>query len=166
MINLVAMPLYAVLIVIAIGIIDVFVSIYLQRKVFIDEEKMYRSQMKMKKFQGEMKDMVKNNASQEDLMNKQKEMMPLMGENMSFSMKSAIPSLILFLAIYYFILPYVYKAIAPNYLTATVNFIMPLNYHTLFWATIFILGIIVAIYMSIRDRKNIKKLEERIKNEI
>jgi len=165
-IDLVVMPLYAELVVIAIGVLDVIVSIYLQRKVFIDEEKMYRSQMKMKKFQSDMKEMVKNKASQEELMNKQKEMMPLMSENMSFSIKSAIPSLILFFAIYDLILPYIYKAIAPNYIDATVYFIMPLNYHTLFWATILILGIVGAIYMAIRDRKNIKKLAEKVEKEI
>ena len=157
------MPFYAEVVVIIIGIVDVFVSIFLQRKIFIDEEKMYKSQIAMKKFSGEMKEMVKNNASPDELRKKQNEMMPLISSNMQFSLKSAIPSLILFLGIYYVALPYVYKAIAPAYMKATVPFLsFNLNYLTLFLATIFILGIIVAIFISIRDKKNIKKLEAKM----
>ncbi len=98
------LPLNVELIVVGMAVAYTLISIFAQRKL-TNPKRMREIQYKAKMMQKEMNEMMKNKASQEELMAKQKEFMPLMGEQMKNSMKPMLVILPLLLIVYYVIMP-------------------------------------------------------------
>jgi uncharacterized membrane protein (DUF106 family) len=145
--------------IIAIGIAYAIFSVVLQRKL-VDPKRMREIQYKVNKLSKDLNAMIKNNASKEEISNKQKELMPLMSENMKKQFKPMIVILPIFFLVYYVLLGALYSGVAND----TVYFIMPLNYRGLFFATVLILGFILSIVILIYDR--IKAKEEQKQSQL
>lgn len=151
------MPPLIIVAIIAIGIAYTFFSVFLQRKL-VDPKRMREIQAKVNQISKEMNAMVKRNAPKEEISGKQKELMPLMSENMKKQFKPMIVILPIFLIVYDVLL----KMAFGGYANAVVNFIFPMNYQNLFFATVLILGLIMSMVILIYDRKKAK--EEQAQN--
>lgn len=162
------MPLYAAAFVIIIGVIDVLGSLFIERKILTDEKKLYTNQIAMKRANKEFAALQKEKGLKHpDTMQKQNEVMNLSFNSMKISMPAMIASIVIFFAVYYVVLPFLYKMVAPNYVDAVFPLLgFKLNFHLLFWVTIFAVGIIGAIFIQLRDRKNVRKLESELGEDI
>lgn len=139
---------------IVIAVVYTAVSIAAQR-LLSNPKKMREIQAKVQLMQKEMNAMLKSGAPQEDLMKKQKEFMPLLGEQMKSSMKPMLVILPLLLLLYYFIIPHI-PIIAANNVKSSKSF---------FFIVVFGLGIVSAIVVMIYDRmktkQEMKEIEQR-----
>jgi uncharacterized membrane protein (DUF106 family) len=132
-------------IIVGIAIAYTAVSILAQR-LLTNPKRMREIQYKVKIMQKDMNEMMKNKASQEELMAKQKEFMPLMGEQMKNSMKPMLVILPLLIITYYLILPSL--PIGASNLSGSKE---------LFFIIVFGLGIGAAIVIMLYDRGKSKK---------
>ncbi len=139
------LPFNVELIIIVMALVYTGISILAQRKLS-NPKRMREIQYKVKIIQKDMNDMIKNKAPQEQLMAKQKEFMPLMGEQMKSSMKPMLVILPLLLITYYLILPEL--PIGASNLSGSKE---------LFFIIVFAVGIVVAIIIMVYDRKQAKK---------
>ena len=139
------LPTNTLLIVAAIAVVYTAVSITAQRKL-TNPKRMREIQYKSKIMQKEMNDMLKNKAPQEALMAKQKEFMPLMGEQLMSSMKPMLVILPLLLVIYYVLMPAL--PLGAGNLNGSKE---------LFFIIVFALGIVSAIVILIYDKAKTKK---------
>lgn len=139
------LPVNVALIVIVIAVAYTAISIFAQRKL-TNPKRMREIQYKAKQMQKEMNEMLKNKASQEELLAKQKEFMPMMGEQLKSSMKPMLVILPLLLIVYYVIMPAL-PLVAGN-LTGSKE---------LFFIVVFGLGIVSAIVILLYDRAKTKK---------
>jgi uncharacterized membrane protein (DUF106 family) len=139
------LPFNVELIIIVMALVYTGISILAQRKLS-NPKRMREIQYKVKIIQKDMNDMIKNKAPQEQLMAKQKEFMPLMGEQMKSSMKPMLVILPLLLITYYLILPAL--PIGASNLSGSKE---------LFFIIVFAVGIVVAIIIMVYDRKQAKK---------
>ncbi len=156
----VPMPPLIALSIIAIGVAYALFSVILQRKL-VDPKRMREIQSKVNQLSKELNAMINSNASKEEISKKQSELMPLMGENMKKQFKPMIIILPIFFLVYDVLLGALYGGVAND----TINFLMPLNYKGLFFATVLILGFISSIVILLYDRKKIKeeqKLEAKV----
>ena len=140
-----ALPHNVEIIIITIAIVYTIVSIVIQRKLS-NPKRMGEIQAKIQSVQKEMNAMIKEKASQEQMMAKQKEVMPLMGESMKYSMKPMIVILPMLIITYYLIIP------ALPFGASNVSGIK-----TTFFYTVLILGLISAGFVMLYDRKKAKE---------
>jgi uncharacterized membrane protein (DUF106 family) len=130
------------------------IAILIQR-VVVDAKKMRELNLQVRELQKEVNELIKNKAPQEHIMNKNKEMMPLLSETMKKQMKPMLVLLPLSLIVYGLVLPYVFHDAAGTY----VNFIWKLGYTTFFIVALFIIGFVIAMFVQMYDKK--KALQER-----
>ncbi|MCL4387958.1 EMC3/TMCO1 family protein [Candidatus Marsarchaeota archaeon] len=149
------MPMGTVIIIIAIGIAYVAFSTFAQRKVG-NPKKMRELQQRMNALSKELNQLVKSNATKEEIAKKQSELMPLMSENMKTSIKPMLVILPVFFLLYYLVLPTTFHSIANEYVPLSILGSMKLNYLGVFFACVFILGITTSIIIMIYDRKKTK----------
>lgn len=140
------LPTNVELIVIAIALVYTCISIIAQRTL-TNPKRMREIQYKVKIIQKEMNDMMKNKAPNEQLMEKQKEFMPLMGEQMKNSMKPMLVIFPMLLLVYYVVFP-----MLP--LGGTAN---AAGGKTLFIIIVFAIGFAAAIAIMIYDRAKAKQ---------
>jgi uncharacterized membrane protein (DUF106 family) len=139
------LPMNVEIIVIIIAVAYTGISILAQR-LLTNPKRMREIQYKVKVMQKDMNELMKNKASQEELMAKQKEFMPLMGEQMKNSLKPMMVILPLLLITYYLLLPNL--PIGASNLNGSKE---------LFFIIVFGLGICAAIVIMIYDRGKSKK---------
>lgn len=139
------LPVNVALMVIVIAVAYTAISILAQRKL-TNPKRMREIQYRAKVMQKEMNEMLKNKAPQEELMAKQKEFMPLMGEQLKSSMKPMLVILPLLLIVYYVIMPVL--PLGAGNLTSSKE---------LFFIVVFGLGIVSAIVILLYDRGKTKK---------
>ena len=101
------------IIIVAMAIVYTAISIAAQR-LLSNPKKMREIQIRVSMMQKEMNEMMKRNAPQEEMMKKQSEFMPLMGEQMKSSMKPMLVIFPLLLLTYYVIIPHLPFATTSN----------------------------------------------------
>jgi len=139
------LPINVEIMIIVIAVAYTAISILAQRKL-TNPKRMREIQYKAKVMQKEMNEMLKNKAPQEELMAKQKEFMPLMGEQLKSSMKPMLVILPLLLIVYYVIMPVL--PLGAGNLTSSKE---------LFFIVVFGLGIVSAIVILLYDKGKTKK---------
>ena len=139
------LPINVEIMIIVIAVAYTAISIFAQRKL-TNPKRMREIQYKAKVMQKEMNEMLKNKAPQEELMAKQKEFMPLMGEQLKSSMKPMLVILPLLLIVYYVIMPVL--PLGAGNLTSSKE---------LFFIVVFGLGIVSAIVILLYDKGKTKK---------
>jgi len=139
------LPINVEIMIIVIAVAYTAISILAQRKL-TNPKRMREIQYKAKVMQKEMNEMLKNKAPQEELMAKQKEFMPLMGEQLKSSMKPMLVILPLLLIVYYVIMPVL--PLGAGNLTGSKE---------LFFIVVFGLGIVSAIVILLYDKGKTKK---------
>ena len=147
------MPFSVEITVIAIAVIYVGLSVACQLKL-VNRQRMREIRIEMAKIQGEMKQMMKNKASQEAIMAKNKEIMPLAGEQMKSSLATFI-ILPVFLFFYWYLIPTVFGS---AYITAFA-FLQNLTPTMVFFYTAFVLGFIASIAILLYDSKKMKQMK-------
>ena len=145
-----SLPQNIEILMVVMAIIYTSISIAAQR-LLANTKRMREIQAKVQVMQKDMNAMLKRNAPQEELMAKQKEFMPLIGEQMKNSMKPMLVILPLLFITYYLIIPHL--PIAQSYLGPAKEF---------FFVVVFSIGIIAAIGVLVYDRKLIKKEVKQI----
>jgi uncharacterized membrane protein (DUF106 family) len=124
-------------------------SVILQRKI--------NHPTKMREMQTRMnaltKEMVAKMKSKEDYSHLQAEHNKLMAATMKNTFKTMAVTLPIFALLYYVMLPMGFGAFKGD----TVNFIIPLNYQSLFFWTAFALGMVVSFGLMARDKVKAKK---------
>lgn len=152
-----SLPQNIMLLMIGMAIVYTTISLVAQRKL-ANPKRMREIQAKVQVLQKDMNKMLKTNAPQDQLMAKQKEFMPLIGEQMKNSMKPMLVILPLLLITYYLVIPH---------LPIQAALIGPAK--EFFFVVVFSIGIVAAIGILIYDRKLIKKevhqIEEAAKDE-
>lgn len=136
------------IIVAVIAIAYALVAVVVQRKLS-NAKRLREIQAQISKTTKEMNQMVKAKAPEAEIMAKQKEMMPLLGESMRSSMKPMFVILPMFLIMYYVLIPRL-----PLGADATSKSIQ-----SFFFIVVFIVGIITALIMMIYDKQQTKKAE-------
>ncbi len=129
-------------------------SLVLQRKL-ANPKKMREIQARVKEHTKKLNEMVKNGASKEDIMAKNKEVMPLVMESTKHQMKPLIVILPIFLLLYDVLLPYM--ATSMGFSKSTVDFIFTMNYQYFFFAIVFIVGMISTVFVMLYDKKKTKE---------
>ena len=153
MVATVPMPMGTELIIIAIALAYTSFSIFAQRKIS-DPKRIREAQAKMKRHTAMLNEMVKSKRPQEEIMAKQKEIMPMMTESMKLQMKSTLIIIPIFFVLYYVLMPAAFGSISKD----TATFIVSgLNYRSLFFAVVFISGLISAAVIMLYDRKKTKQ---------
>lgn len=155
--GVVPMPFSVVVILVIIGVFEVTISILVQRKVG-NPKRMREIQIKMSKVSKDMKEMMKSKASQESIMQKQREIMPLANESMKMSLKPMLIIFPFFMFMYYGVVGIMLK----GWSMYKINFIVPLGYEGFFIVSVFILGLIAGISVSLYDRKKMKEEREAV----
>ncbi|MEM3841074.1 MAG: hypothetical protein QXN59_00030 [Candidatus Micrarchaeaceae archaeon] len=149
----VPMPFGTELAIIAIGLAYTALSIFAQRKIS-DPRKIRAAQAKMKYHTAMLNEMVKNKRPQEEILAKQREIMPMMTESMKLQMKSTMIIIPIFFLLYYVLMPALFGSISKE----TATFIVSgLNYRSLFFAVVLLSGMISAIIIMLYDRKKTKQ---------
>ncbi|MCL5412501.1 MAG: EMC3/TMCO1 family protein [Candidatus Marsarchaeota archaeon] len=144
-------PLTIEVAIILIAALYTSTTVLLQRKMS-NPKRMRAARAEMKRIQDEMKVLLKNKASREEIAAKQKEIMPLVSATTKGQLKSMFIILPVFLILYDVILPAAFGSV-----TGTVNFIFQLNYQGLFFACVFILGMVATVITLAYDRKKTKE---------
>ena len=136
----------------AISIIDVAVSISIQRKV-ASVEKTYMLQAKMKRHMAELKELTDKKAPNEHLIAKQKEITQTMSESTMHQMRATPVLLVVSVVLYFFILPNLFP-------TPTVNTlpIIGFQYHSFqdnyyFIGITFVISLAIQLALGQRDKK-------------
>jgi uncharacterized membrane protein (DUF106 family) len=137
-------------IILVIAVAYAILTILFQRKI-TNVKRMREIQARISRVSAEMKELTKRNASQQELMSKQKEIMPLMGESMRSSIKPMLVILPIFLLMYYVLLP--------NLPISAGN---PKGVQGFFFMVVFIVGIVLAAALMIIDRRATKAVEKEL----
>ena len=153
-----AMPFTTMAIIIAIGLAYIAFSTFAQRKVG-NPRRMRELQKRMNDLSKELNALIKAHAPQEEISKKQSELMPLMSENMKVSIKPMLVILPVFFALYYLLLPMAFGSMANEYVMFLGSF--KLNYQGVFFACVFIIGIITSISIVIYDRVKMRKESQK-----
>ncbi len=150
------MPLSAEIYIIALGIVYTAFATTLQRKLS-NPKKVRELQERIKVHSKELNEMMKNNVPKEDLMKKQGEMMPLVKESMMSNMKATFVLIPTFLLVYYLLVPHLFGYLKTDTATLSIaTYNVSLQYKGLFFATVFILGLVASAAIIIYDRKKAK----------
>jgi uncharacterized membrane protein (DUF106 family) len=144
------LPVNVEIVIIVIALVYTSISIIAQRKL-TNPKRMREIQNRVKEVQKEMNELIKSKAPQEQMMEKQKEVMPLLGEQMKSSLKPMFVIFPLLLITYYLLIP--------NIPIISSKMINPAK--ELFFIIVFAVGIVSAIVILIYDRgkANQEKLE-------
>ncbi len=137
------LPLNIEIIIAVLAVAYTVGSIFIQRKLS-NPKRMREIQAKVAELQKDMNAMLKAKAGQEELAAKQKEMMPLIGEQMKNSMKPMLIVFPLLIVVYYLLIPRI-PLIAQN---NVVN-----SSKELFFIIVFVLGLVAAAIVMIYDRR-------------
>ena len=141
-IPVISLPIGAEVVIIAIGICYTLLSVFLQRKL-TNPKKLRDIQSRMKQLTKEMNEMTKANAPKEQIMAKQSEIMPLMGESMRAQLKSTFVLLPMFVVFYYLFIPNLPLGVSGA--VASVK--------TLFFITVFAFGMVMLVVTTLYDRR-------------
>jgi uncharacterized membrane protein (DUF106 family) len=133
------------ILIVVMAIIYTSISIAAQR-LLANTKRMRQIQAKVMVMQKEMGEMLKRNAPAEELAAKQKEFMPLIGEQMKNSMKPMMVILPLLLITYYLVIP-----------NLPISSALLGGSKELFFILVFGIGMVAAIAILIYDRIMIKK---------
>lgn len=139
----ISLPFGAEIVIITIGIAYTLASVFLQRKL-ANPRRMREVQARVKQLTSEMNALAKSNATKEQIAAKQSEIMPLMGESMRTSIKPMLVVLPMFLVLYYVMLPALPLGAAKSV-------------QSLFFITVFVLGLIASAAILVYDRAKMKK---------
>lgn len=147
-----------VIYIVMIGVVYAIGAILIQRKL-ADPLKSIETQLLMQEKLKEIKTLA---ATDRELYNqKQQEVSKMMMDNMKKQFKPMIVTFPLFLGVFYLLMPYLFSGFGSTTPALTV-LSMPLTYSQFFIAIIFVIGMIVSLSLSSRDKKIVKrKLEER-----
>jgi uncharacterized membrane protein (DUF106 family) len=144
------MPFNIALAILLLGIGYATFALKVQRTL-TSPKKTREIQQKIKVLTKELNEMAKRN---EDITEKQKELMPLLNESMKTQMKGMFVILPVFFLVYYAMLPMVFNPIAQEAFTI---FSIPLAYGTLFIVGAVIFGLVLGLFVSMLDRKKAKQ---------
>lgn len=139
------------IILIVIAVAYALFAVFIQRKLS-NAKRLREIQAQISKTTKEMNQMMKDKVPEAQIMAKQKEMMPLLGESMRSSMKPMFVILPLFLIVYYVLIPKIPFG-APS---------TPKSIQAFFFIVVFVVGIITAIAMMIYDKQQTKKVEKAL----
>jgi len=148
------MPSWVAVFIVVIAVAYSMGSLTLQRKL-ANPKKMREIQARVKEHTKKLNEMVKSGAPKEEIMAKNKEVMPLVMESTKHQMKPMIVILPIFLLLYDVLLPYM--ATSMGFSTTTINFIFTMNYQLFFFAVVFIVGMITTVFVMIYDKKKTKE---------
>ena len=144
--------------IVMIGIVYAIGAILIQRKL-TDPLKSIETQLLMQEKLKEIKTLAATD--REAYNQKQQEVSKMMMDNMKKQFKPMIVTFPLFLGVFYLLMPYLFSGFGSTTPALTV-LSMPLTYSQFFIAIIFVIGMIVSLSLSSRDKKIVKrKLEER-----
>ena len=146
MINLI--PVQIILVLIAASY--TLFSVFMQRKL-IDVDRTYSVRARVNALTKELIEMGKKNESKEAMNVKQDELTKLSMESMKNQMKPMFAILPVFVLLYYVLLPREFSAA----LQVTV-FSAAFSYRTFFIITVFILGLVSSLIISLYDRRRLK----------
>ena len=140
------------LIVIVTALAYTLASVAIQRKLS-NPVRLQEIQIQINKISKELNEMIKNNAPKEAITEKQKEIMPLMGESMKAQFKPMVIILPLFFIVYYALVPLIPIGVKSISLQES------------FFVAVLIIGFITSIALMIKDRaKAKKKMNEKSTN--
>jgi uncharacterized membrane protein (DUF106 family) len=142
-------PIPVPMMIAAVAVAYAVFSIVLQRKL-TNVDRMYEIRARMNDGTKQLTDMVKNNASQEEISKKQKEVMEISTESMKLQMKPMIVIFPVFLLLNYFVLPHFF-----NFASKVSIASITLTYQIFFVVCLFIMGIIISSIFSLYDRKRL-----------
>jgi membrane protein insertase Oxa1/YidC/SpoIIIJ len=148
------MPSWVAVFIVVIAVAYSMGSLTLQRKL-ANPKKMREIQARVKEHTKKLNEMVKSGAPKEEIMAKNKEVMPLVMESTKHQMKPMIVILPIFLLLYDVLL--LYMATSMGFSTTTINFIFTMNYQLFFFAVVFIVGMITTVFVMIYDKKKTKE---------
>ncbi len=137
------------IIIIVIAVAYAMLAVIIQRKLS-NAKRLREIQAEISKVTKEMNKMMKDKVPEAQIVAKQKEMMPLLGESMKSSMKPMFVILPMFLIVYYVLVPMI-----PFGAPAT-----PKSIQQFFFIVVFISGIVSAIVLMIYDKQQTKKVEK------
>jgi uncharacterized membrane protein (DUF106 family) len=142
------------MIIIVLAVAYALFAIAIQRKLS-NAKRLREIQAQISKTTKEMNLMMKNKVPEAEIVAKQKEMMPLLGESMRSSMKPMFVILPMFLIVYYLLIPKL--PLGPS---AT-----PKSIQDFFFIVVFVVGIISAIVMMLYDKQQTKKTEKALEGD-
>lgn len=117
-----------------------------------NRKRMYEIQQQVKSTSDEMNRMVKNGASKEEIMSKQKEIMPLLSESMRSQMKPMFIIFPVLIVLYYFLLPMGFPK------GTTVDLLsFQLSYQTFFIVVSFVVAFPLSLIFMALDKKRYGK---------
>jgi uncharacterized membrane protein (DUF106 family) len=146
------LPISVEIAVIALGAAYTAFSVILQRKLG-NAKRSREIQGHVQALTKELNTMLKGNASSEEISRKQGEIMPLIGESMKMQFKPMLIILPVFFVVWYGVVP----AAFGQYAGYTVEFLTSLDYSSLFFFTVLVLGFSSSIVLLAYDRKQLKK---------
>ncbi len=139
--------------ILVVAVIYISIAITAQRKLS-NVAAVYEIQDQMQQKSRELSEMAKSNADKALLMQKQQEISQLLGQSMKNSFKPMLVVLPMFFLTYYVLLPAGFaNAPFPQFSILSVN----MTYQNLFFYTVFILGLVISISLSFRDKANLRK---------
>lgn len=121
------------------------------QRILINVDKMYELRAHMNKHQTHLMKMVKENASKEEIAEKQKALMAISSESMKMQFKPMLLTLPLYAVLYYLVLPHYFSAV-PN----ITLFSITLSYRLLFIVASIILTLVLQQLISLYDRRRLK----------
>ncbi|MGC8669674.1 MAG: EMC3/TMCO1 family protein [Candidatus Micrarchaeia archaeon] len=130
-------------VIVVVALLYTLLSVGIQRKLS-NPVHLQEIQLKMNSLSKELNTLIKSNAPKEQIAQKQKEVMPLMGESMKAQIKPMIIILPLFIVVYYTLIP-----------------MLPLGFKSVsiqesFFVAVLIFGLITSMVFLIRDREKAK----------
>lgn len=144
----IVLPFGTEVIIIAIAVTYTLGSLFMQRRLS-HPRKQRALQAKLNAMSKELNAMVKAKAPQEQILAKQKELMPLMSASMKSQFKPMLVILPVFFLVYYAFIPWLAGAMGLAASISTVKL--------LFFITVFVLGIVSSITVLLYDRKRSKQ---------
>lgn len=156
---LMPLPFNAELLVFGIAVAYTFASIALQRTL-TSPKKTREIQERMQGISKELNDMLKNNASQDEIKAKQAELMPLMSTSMKSQFKPMLVILPLFFVLYSWIFPYVFVS------AVQVQFLIYKGSpaQIMFLVIASVLGITSSLVILAYDKKKAKEEKKALEN--
>ncbi len=144
-----------IVIIASLAVAYTFISIFLQRKLS-NPKRIAEIQGIIKENSARLKELTKQGASTEEIMAKQKEVLPLMTETMKYQFKPMLIIMPLFLLLYYLVVP----SLASTFKMSSSVHLMSFNFSNMnfFFVITFVLGLIVSVTFMIYDRRARKKV--------
>ncbi len=121
------------------------------QRILINVDKMYELRAHMNKHQKHLMELSKNNASKEEIAEKQKMLMAASSESMRMQLKPMAVTLPLYALLYYFVLPTYFNAV-PN--LSLLGF--SLSYRLAFIVFSIILTLVLQQLISLYDRRRLR----------